>query len=656
MGLVSFRFKTNNHNNKKKQEKTITPSNPTHTHTQSPRWNKEQWQQYQQQLRQLSPSNTTHQRPNWMTKKRNLSKNNNNTNNNTNTNNMSMTDNNQTNRSSSPLTPPLPQHKYSSINIDHSISFDTRKSTPKATGRSILRRSETEKMNNLEGTNRSGMDNKVSSRKESYYELPPSIHFLSLVLPSSDNHNTTSTSNIDDKNIRLDHDLETPNETRKEPSILSVSDTTTITSVATTDVMSVTSGLTTLAKDRVQETIACSEEAERYIKDLNNHTNHQYRNNNSPKSVDEFIPGPMNVDFVLESNEYELATFVNSFIHSKQYDEAIDIYLTVLAHLQKQFGPQYPIVITTIHNLAVVNVLKGDYNKALKYCQKALKLRQKTLGSNHADVVTSLCELGIIYYAREDFNRSLDTLRQALQMTCNTIGHDQPDHKVASILNNIGCVHFSMGKLIASITTFEESLDIQRRLMGSISSDEAKKMLLNMSMTLCNAGIVLAKHDRSDIASSLVEEALLVQQSILPDDHRLVQTTSITLSSILGTKVNLESSPDNLEINLSRQLSTSSQDQKLTETLSQCSDMLLVGSIQSGGWNSQKRVSSSMQYKYLVHLLLKEGNSKRHCSWVNIGNGISSIDKKEKTFNLAQVCEQASLMIQVRNKNAFSIH
>ena len=71
-------------------------------------------------------------------------------------------------------------------------------------------------------------------------------------------------------------------------------------------------------------------------------------------------------------------------------------------------------------------------------------------------------------------------------------------------------------------------------MLGSISSDDAPCILLNMSITLCNAGIVSAKHDKIEIASSLVEEGLrMVQQSVLPDNHQFVKMTSYTLFCLL---------------------------------------------------------------------------------------------------------------------------
>jgi len=512
-------------------------------------------------------------------------------------------------------------------------SLDTTRSTPKASAaKPLLLRSQTQKVVNkfIE------LDNEAKTRNgKEDYALGPSVSFLSLVLPSS----------CDDQLSHFIARSQTLLGKEKEaPSIISVSDvtTTTMTTAMTNpgDLLSVTSGLTTLAKDRVQETITCSDSIHDYLNSIKDESHLD-----SPRSVQDFPQrrdGPINVDFVLESDASEIALFAKSYIQSKQFSEAIDIYLTVLEHYQKKFGPQYPFVITTLHNLGVVYVLKGRYKKAMYYCNEALRRRRKTLGSNHLDVATSLFDLGIIHYASEEFNKALDVLREALHIVCNEIEPKRQDCMIAAILNNIGCIHFSMGKLIASIATFEESLDVQRRRIGTVSSDEAGCAILNMSTTLCNAGIVSAKQNKFDSAASLIEEGLMVQQSVLPESHRVVSSTSKTLSRLLGQETHSDISPEiQMEIKLPRGWSSCNQIQIDDVLLSQCSDCLILGSAQHE-LNSQQRVSQSMNYKYLATAILSEGESKRHCSWVDMHKS----KKSDSNFNLFQVCEQASGLIQ----------
>ena len=608
--------------------------------------------------------------------------------------------------SSSPLSPPPPLSDVTTNKNDYEYtpsSMDTKKSTPRAKSwsnrkhRKSFSRCDTEKVVN---TNHNEMnDDMDDSDDDNYdqmnnknvigYELPPSVSFLSLILPCPDtnieenryknNCHDNGISDLHDNDdekennairdfIRLEessklHTMKNRYSASTAPSILSVSDATTATSTTgTEDIGSIVSGQTTLAKDRLQETIASLSNIHFYLDNTANDINNPpYNNDNSNKEND--VPnscihhdGPINVDFVLESNETEIASFVHSFIQSKQYPEAIDIYLMILDHYQKQHGHEYPFVITTLHNLSIVYVLNGNYKEATYYCKEGLKRRRRKLGDDHLDVATSLCELGIIYYAREDFNKGLDVLRQALHIVCNQHPDEEGieiqnlDCKVASILNNIACFHYSMGKLIASIATFEESLDVMRRMIGAVSCDEVGYTLLNMSITLCNAGIVSAKHNQLDVASSLVEEGLMVQQSILPDDHRLVQSTISTLADLLhgDDDKNVEESClpmsiQKVEIQIPKQMSDPALHRRATKSFASCVDMLTLGPVYDE-LNCQRRVALSAQYKYLAEAILIEGESKRHCSWVDI----QKMSEDNEESNLSNVCEDAARLIRVR--------
>jgi len=92
-------------------------------------------------------------------------------------------------------------------------------------------------------------------------------------------------------------------------------------------------------------------------------------------------------------------------------------------------------------------------------------------------------------------------------------------------------VYFSSGKLIAATATLEESFDIQRNYMESVNGDKADNILLNSSITLTNSGIVSMRRQNTDLAVSFLEEGLMVQESVLDGQHRIVMGNSDVLQS-----------------------------------------------------------------------------------------------------------------------------
>ncbi len=76
--------------------------------------------------------------------------------------------------------------------------------------------------------------------------------------------------------------------------------------------------------------------------------------------------------------------------------------------------------------------------------------------------------------------------------------------------------------------------------MGSCAGNDADWVLFHMSIVQCNAASVAEKQGDMDAAISWIEEGLMVQQSVLRDDHRVVTTVSRTLSRLDGIEEDFE--------------------------------------------------------------------------------------------------------------------
>jgi tetratricopeptide (TPR) repeat protein len=201
-------------------------------------------------------------------------------------------------------------------------------------------------------------------------------------------------------------------------------------------------------------------------------------------------------------------------------------------------------------------VIQGDYQGALPLIQESLSIRRtktgkRTIGGSQKQqlqddefgIMMGLSELGVVYYGLGEFGAALQVWREALQMSCQALGYEH--YEVARLLNNIGCLHFETGKLVAALATFEESLDIAQGTLGKRSPQHADMALLNVATTLCNVGMVSIRRNQYDAAISLLEEGLMVQESVLDDDHTIAQTTSNALSLLQRLQTENKSTSDN---------------------------------------------------------------------------------------------------------------
>ena len=495
-------------------------------------------------------------------------------------------------------------HITNKIPKEEDMSFTTSNSTPKAkTMKSMTRgesRNQTKRKNDIDELSYSkSPENRITK----YYELPHSIEFLSLLLPenfsshkSSDEGSTSSSS--------------------------------------TNSMYSFSSDATIMAKERVAETIKIVTNIERYF----------ICSPLSPEPLAEPSNNDMhmNVDFLLESKEEELADLANRCIRSKQYDDAILIYESVLEIYSKN-QTYHPLVTKSLHNLGIVHVLKGNYKDALKCCNKALKFRRKNSPTDHIGAASSLSELGIIHFALENFNKSLETFREALNIYSKQIRCIHRSSRMAIILNNIACIHFSTGKLDASIATFDECLNLMKRNIGTVNSLKVPRMMFNTSIVLSNTAIAFAKQYDSDQAVTIMEEALLIQQSILPDTHSVIIATSQLL---YGSKneVFYPSKSSKVFMGKKNKVKGYQNSKHFPQTPKKEIDILEIlplGEL-TLECNTIKSIHHHLSIQNLPNLLRKEANSKRHYRWVDVRKD------KANDFEFSSILQKAIVYTEKR--------
>ena len=242
-----------------------------------------------------------------------------------------------------------------------------------------------------------------------------------------------------------------------------------------------------------------------------------------------------------------------------EYDEAVEVFTEIWRAQMERHGPDHPRVGTALHNLGICHLKKGDYASAIRVCRDAVEVRKAALGGRHLDVAVSLAQLGIAHLECGQHRKALIAFREALQIRRKLLGPKHP--KVARLLNNTGCALFELNEMRGAMLAFEETLDIQRSMMklpdaafgddegsGGPSSSAAEQLLLSTAATLCNIGSIRLRLDDADGAIVALEEALLVQQSVLGDDHQIVLATSDSIDFIESRRSGSRSSSGDLSI------------------------------------------------------------------------------------------------------------
>lgn len=227
-------------------------------------------------------------------------------------------------------------------------------------------------------------------------------------------------------------------------------------------------------------------------------------------------------------NDNSMSRRVKSIINNikaHNFDAAISEYMDDLkaqrAHPNK--GNNRLLAGITAHNLGVLNVLAGNDDEAIPLFEEAIDRKRNKFGKNHPEVAISLDEIGIQFFAKSMFVDSLKAFEEARNIREMGIRDSSHDAKVAMLLNNIACCHFQM-------RNHDDALRILQAARDTLSADTgvtatADLDLLHVAITHCNYAYLLLRAKKYEEARSIFEESLLIQQSVLGDNHRAIRDT-----------------------------------------------------------------------------------------------------------------------------------
>jgi tetratricopeptide (TPR) repeat protein len=87
-------------------------------------------------------------------------------------------------------------------------------------------------------------------------------------------------------------------------------------------------------------------------------------------------------------------------------------------------------VAISYNNIGETHDLKGEYDHALEYLQKALAIKLKQLGANHPSVATSYNNMALVYKAKNDLPKAKEYWEKAHAILLKKLGSDHPNTKL----------------------------------------------------------------------------------------------------------------------------------------------------------------------------------------------------------------------------------
>ena len=210
------------------------------------------------------------------------------------------------------------------------------------------------------------------------------------------------------------------------------------------------------------------------------------------------------------------------------YDKAIEYYQKSLKIGLKKLGSEHPDVATSYNNLGKAYESKGDYGKAIEYCQKALKIDLKKLGPEHPKVAGDYNSLGLIYKRRGGYGKAIEYYQKALKIDLKKIGPEYPG--VAKLYNNLGAVYSRKGDYDKAIEYYQKSLKIDLKKLGPEHP--------GVAIEYNNLGVAYSRKGDYDKAIEYCQKSLKINLKKLGPEHPSVAGGYNNLGMVYKSKGN----------------------------------------------------------------------------------------------------------------------
>jgi tetratricopeptide (TPR) repeat protein len=135
-----------------------------------------------------------------------------------------------------------------------------------------------------------------------------------------------------------------------------------------------------------------------------------------------------------------------------------------LAMDEKTLGPEHPVVVADLNNLAVAYQRQGRLAEAESVLKRALAISEKTRGPGYPELSTTLDNLANVYQDQGRLAEAESLFKRALAIDEKALG---PEHRsVALKLNNLAMLYNDEGRRAEAVALLKRALAIDEKTLG----------------------------------------------------------------------------------------------------------------------------------------------------------------------------------------------
>ncbi len=152
-----------------------------------------------------------------------------------------------------------------------------------------------------------------------------------------------------------------------------------------------------------------------------------------------------------------------------RYQEARDFFEKARALAESTLSPEDPKRAKVSHGLGLAALRMADYPRAIALLDESLRQTEAAKGKLHPEVATRHTMLASAYRESGDPEKALVHVQQALEVRRATQGPEHP--AVAATLDELGMTFIALKRYDEAVKTFQEALGLKRKVLGEDHSD-----------------------------------------------------------------------------------------------------------------------------------------------------------------------------------------
>jgi len=214
------------------------------------------------------------------------------------------------------------------------------------------------------------------------------------------------------------------------------------------------------------------------------------------------------------------------YFQKAEYQQAMEYMKKAMKLSKEDLGPDHLSLANDHNSIGSVHFQKGEHDQALAQFEKAMTIKEKTLGPEHPDVALSHNNIGMAM-------RHL----KALAIWTKALGPNHPH--VAECYNNLGLVFSEQDDYDQALEYHRLALALRIKVLGPKHPRVAHSQ--------SNIGAVLSAQAQYDRALPHFMQALEIWVENLGPEHKRVATLQVSVADVLSLQGKFEAAAEHYQ-------------------------------------------------------------------------------------------------------------